>query len=237
MELHNTNEDIVVSEVTNIFDSLEKNGNPENICTCAQCRLDTACYVLNRIKPHYIVSNRGVVRVGQESLERQQQKIDIITIIHEGIKQINKNRRVSSHGFYVDSSLNMNRPVFNIPTIVGRLFNGVNFMPMEDIKVELRRNEDIVTMIDSNWQNPYQLLSHCEGTFTFWPAPIQAESFDIRRNFEFSVRIKALDFEELNHFFRIPVTSEIRNISAYSRDRTFKLPDLYIFPPGKDDFQ
>ncbi|MDR0785509.1 MAG: late competence development ComFB family protein [Treponema sp.] len=237
MELHNTNEDIVISEVTNIFNSLERKENPENICTCAQCRMDTVCYVLNRIKPHYIVSNRGVVRVEQEGIEEQQKKADIITIIHAGIKQINKNRRVSSHGFYTSGSTNMNKPVFNIPTIIGYLFNGVNFTPMKDIEIELRRNGDLVTMIDSNWQNPYQILSHGEGMFTFWPAPIQAESIDICRDFEFSVKVKTPGFEELNHLFKISVVSEIRNISAFSRDRRFKLPDLYLFPPDKNDFQ
>ncbi|MDR0410856.1 MAG: late competence development ComFB family protein [Treponema sp.] len=231
MELHNTNEDIVISEVTNIFNSLERKENPENICTCAQCRMDTACYVLNRIKPHYIVSNRGVVRIEQDGIENQQKKADIITIIYEGIKQINKNRRVYSHGLDMDGSSNMDRPVFNIPTIVGCLFNGVNFTPMEGIKIELHRNEDLVTMIDSNWQNPYQILPQREGMFTFWPAPIQAESIDICRDFEFLVKIKAPGFEELNHLFKIPVVSEVRNISAFSRDRTFKLPDLYLFPP------
>ncbi|MDR1466360.1 MAG: late competence development ComFB family protein [Treponema sp.] len=237
MRLHNINEDIVLSEVTNIFNSIEADGNPENICTCAQCRMDTACYVLNRIEPHYIISNRGVVRIGQGSIERQQKKVDIITIIHEGIKQINKNRRTVSHGFHAGSSINMDRPVFNIPTIVGRLFNGINFTPIEDIEVELRRNGDIVTMIDSNWQNPYQLSSHCEGTFSFWPAPIQAEYININRDFEFLVKTKMSGFGELNHFFKIPVTSEIRDINAFSSERTFKLSDLYIFPLGESEFQ
>jgi competence protein ComFB len=235
MKLHNINEDIVISEVTNIFDSLEESGNPDNICTCAQCRIDTACYVLNRIKPYYIVSNRGVVRIARESIGEQQRKVDIITMIHEGIKQINKNRRVFSHGVYTNRLVDTNRPVFNIPTIVGRLLNGINFTPIvEDIKIELWHNGDIVTMIDNNWQNPYQLSSHCEGMFTFWPSPIQAESINVIRDFEFSIKIKTFGFGELNHFFKIPVTSEIRNVSTFSRDRTFKLPDLYLFQSGDD---
>jgi competence protein ComFB len=233
MKLHNINEDIVLSEVANIFNFIEANGNPEDICICAQCRLDTACYVLNRIEPYYIVSNRGVVRIAQESINRQQKNVDIITIIHEGIKQINKNRRMFSHGLYAGSSVNMNRPVFNIPTIVGRVFNGLNFTPMEDIEVELRRNGDIVTMIDNNWQNPYQLSSHCAGAFNFWPMPIQAEDIGITRDFEFSVKIKTSNFGELNHAFKIPITSGIQPISAFSKERTFKLPDLYIFPIGQ----
>jgi competence protein ComFB len=235
MELHNTVEDSIINQVKEIFDSLEKNGNPENFCTCDQCRMDTSCYVLNRTEPNYIVSNRGVTRVQQESIERQQREADSVALVWEGLKRVNHNQRPNAaHKIHNTAGVaGANNPVFNIPTIVGRLFNGGNFAPLADVKVELLRNGDLVATKDNNWPNPFNLVSNTEGSFTFWPEPIPAASLDEHRSFEYSIRVESPDFETLHHFFKIPVISEVQTASSFSLGRTFKLPDLYIFPPGE----
>jgi competence protein ComFB len=235
MELHNTAEDVIIAKVEDIFDTLEKEGNPANYCTCAQCRIDTVCYVLNRTLPHYIVSNRGAARVQHENFESQQKLADITTLIYEGIKRVNHNQRpnflhvgASSAGAGVQ-----NNPVFNIPTIVGRLFDGGNFAPVSGVKVELLRNGDLVVMKDSNWQNPYTLVPNTEGAFTFWPVSIPADTADEHKVFEYSIKVQAPQFDTLIHFFKIAVISEVQTTGSFTMDRTFKLPDLYMFPPGE----
>jgi competence protein ComFB len=235
MEIHNTTEDMVFTKVEAVFDSINKEGNPENFCLCYQCRMDTACYVLNRTEPRYIVSHRGVARVEQENMERQQKDADIVALVYEGLKRINHNQRPNALHQGVGAPAVVNTPVFNIPTIVGRLFNGTNFAPMSNVKVELHRNGELVSMKDNNWQNPYNLVPNTEGTFAFWPTPIPAETVDIHNIFEYSIRIEAPGLETLNHFFKIPVKSELQSAASFSMGRTFKLPDLYMFPPGGDE--
>jgi competence protein ComFB len=236
-ELHNTTEDIVFSEVETIFDSIEKGGNPDNLCLCHQCRMDTVCYVLNRVEPRYIISNRGVARVEQGGFEWQQKEADIAALVYEGLKRVNHNQRPNvlhtQNSSAADSVSNV--PVYNIPTIIGRLFNGVNFAPMSNIKIELHRNGEMVSMKDNNWQNPYNLVPNTEGTFTFWPSSIPAEAPELHKIFEYSIKMETPGFDILNHFFKIPVISEIQSASSFSMDRTFKLPDLYMFPPGGED--
>jgi competence protein ComFB len=102
-----------------------------------------------------------------------------------------------------------------------------------DVKVELLRDGDLVTMKDDNWQNPYKLVSNTEGTFTFWPSPVLAPAPKEHKNFEYSIRVESADFDTLHHFFKIPVVSEIQASASFNLDRTFKLPDLYMFPPGE----
>ncbi|MDR1863908.1 MAG: late competence development ComFB family protein [Treponema sp.] len=235
MKLHNTVEDVIISRIEDIFETLEKEGNPENFCTCDQCRMDTACYALNRIQPSYIVSNRGAARVEQETIRRQQRDADITTLIKEGLKQVNHNQRsMVSHKAHNAFEASIPRtPAFNVPAIIGRLFNGNNFAPLADIKVELLKDGDLVIMKDSNWENPYNLVSHTEGTFTFWPCPVPAMAPEERKSFEYSIRVESPDFELLHHFFTIPVVSEILASSSLSLRRAFKLPDLYMFPPGE----
>jgi competence protein ComFB len=237
MEIHNTTEDIVFAKVETIFDSIVKEGNPDNLCLCHQCRMDTICYVLNRIEPRYIISNRGVARIEQDGFQRQQKDADVTALVYEGLKRVNHNQRpnASHNGASSSQDAASATPVYNIPTMVGRLFNGTNFAPMSNIKIELHRSGDLVPMRDSNWQNPYNLVPNTEGTFTFWPNPIPAEAADLHKIFEYSIKIEAPEFETLNHFFKIPVISEIQSAPSFSMDRTFKLPDLYMFPPGGDE--
>lgn len=236
MNIHNTTEDMVLQIIADVCKSLERE-NSDEICTCAQCRLDTACYVLNRAHPHYIVSNRGVARAGLEVFECQQEEADLITLVHEGFKRVSQIKRPGTDHSHFDDieEVTCNVPVFNIPTIIGRVFNGLDFSPMADTIIELRREGKTVAMKDQNWQNPYKLVSNTAGTFTFWPGPIQSKSPDQREEFEYSVRITAPGYDELNHFFKIPVVSEFEVVGSFAMNRTFKLPDLYLFSESDED--
>jgi competence protein ComFB len=239
MELHNIIEDIVISRVMDVFDTIEKRDSPEKHCSCEQCRLDTACYVLNRTIPFYIVSSRGAARAHQVTFERQQKEADITTLIYEGLKRVNHNQRPN---FSHDSSastenISSDKPVFNIPTITGRLFNGNNFAPISEVKMELYYNGALVAMKDRNWQNPLQLVSHTEGTFSFWPVPVLAEKPGEHAIFEYTLKVEgyAEEYEPFIHVLKIPVISEMQFTKPFALDRTFKLPDLYMFPPGEDE--
>ncbi|MDR1288465.1 MAG: late competence development ComFB family protein [Treponema sp.] len=238
MNIHNTAEEIIIAKVAEIFEAIAAGENPERLCTCDQCRLDTVCYVLNRTPPRYIVSNRGAARTKMEPLLRQQEEADTVTLAYEGIRQINHNLRPNfSHKGKEEAAVQEeSKPMFNIPTIVGRLFNGLDFSPMSGIKVELRHNGELVVMKDYNWQNPCSLVLNTEGAFSFWPIPIPARSGNLHKNFEFTITAEAPGFEPLNHFFQVPVISDFQFSNTFSMSRIVKLPDLYMFPPGGEDF-
>ncbi|MDR1143942.1 MAG: late competence development ComFB family protein [Spirochaetaceae bacterium] len=235
MEIHNTMEELVIDEVNAICDSLEAKKN-EGICTCSQCRQDAVCYVLNRTDPHYVVSHRGAARVNQAA--GQQSRADLTSLVYDGIKHVSHNQRpyFTHNKDSPEEKPSIDTPVFNIPTIIGRVFNGLNFSPITGITVELLQNGVLALMKDNNWQNPYVLIPNTGGTFTFWPRPVPAEKPEIRGSFEFTVKITTEDFAELSHIFTIPVISEQVGTN-FSLSRTFKLPDLYLFPPGEEKDQ
>ncbi|MDR1127871.1 MAG: late competence development ComFB family protein [Treponema sp.] len=234
-EIHNTVEDTVFASINEICAAIEKEGR-DDICTCPQCRRDAVCYVLNQTVPRYVVSNRGVARAEQGGSIKQQQDIaDITALIYEGIKRVAHNqRKTANHSARHEDEIRTDAPVYNIPTIIGRLFNGINFEPMAGVNVELRLDGDLVAMKDNNWQNPYTLVANTEGTFAFWPEPVPVDSKGERKNFEYSIHVEVSGFETLNHFFKIPMISDLAPVKSYSMTRTFKLPDLYMFPPGED---
>lgn len=236
MEIHNVTEDIVLDAVNEIFDDIENEGKKDRPCTCFQCRLDTACYVLNRSAPRYVVSSRGVARAETDSIERQQEDADVVSLIHEGIHKIAKSMRPHfEHRSDRDAPAVAEGPVFNFPTIIGRVFNGQNFEPLIDIDVFLLHEGKLAPMLDPNWQNPYRLISNTAGTFSFWPEPVAAQKEGIERKFEFAVAAAAPGLEELRHFFEVTLTSEHEAARSFSMQRTFKLPDLYLFPPETEE--
>ena len=234
MEIHNISEDIVFNSVQAIFESLKNEGNPDGLCLCDQCKLDTMCYVLNRVDPRYIVSNRGFSRIEQDWAGRQQTEADIATLVYRGLRLVNHNQRpTSSHDGTTSIGRSTNDPAFEIPTIIGRLFDGETFAPVSGVTVELRSGGEIVPMRNTNWQNPFTLIENTPGSFTFWPAAVHAEKVGINRIFEYSIKIESTQYETMTHFFKLPAVSIIQVPYAYSLDRTFKLPDLYLFPPGE----
>jgi competence protein ComFB len=251
MELHNTIKSKVISKVEEIFEALNTAENAGKFCTCDQCKMDVICYVLNRTPPRYIVSNRGVSRSFGEGIGWQQQAADIVALIHDGLKQINHNLRPNFNHFNekgsapdeaaipkFDSpaSIGKGEPEisrFNIPTIMGRVFNGNSFAPISNASVELLWAGELVTMKDGNWQNPYNIVPIIEGNFSFWPAPVPASKANNHKIFEYTLRVSAPEFETLTHIFKIPVASNVEESGSFSPDRTFKLPDLYMFPPGE----
>lgn len=235
MEVHNTVEDKVISKVDKIFELLAKEEKKEKFCTCNQCRMDVICYALNRLTPHYILSSRGVSRVSNDTFNNQQQAADMTTLIYEGLKKVNHNQRP-----YIDHSREAaalgpesKLPAYNVPTIMGRVFNGDNFEPLSGASVELLWNGELVRMKDKNWHNPYCIISNTDGNYCFWPAADIASGPNKHKIFEYTLRVSAPEFETITHFFKIPVASEIREAGSFSLNRTFKLPDLYMFPPGE----
>jgi len=234
MDIHNTNEDLVFDSVQAIFDEIQNSGNPEKFCLCYQCRIDTICYTLNRIEPNYIVSNRGFTRIDQTGIKRQQTEADINALIYKGLRLVNHNMRPTApHDGTGISAHKIINPLFDIPTISGRIFNGISFEPIVGINVALYYDGEPIQMRNNNWQNPYTMVPSTPGIFSFWPSPIIADTPDVTKEFIFSLKVNSPDFEPLSHFFTISSISKFHNPHSYALNRTFKLPDLYIFPPGE----
>jgi competence protein ComFB len=166
---------------------------------------------------------------------RQQLEADVATLVYKGIRLVNHNQRpTTDHHEFESSDRVSTDPAFIIPTIVGRLFDGVTFAPLAGVTVELRTGGEIVPMRNKNWQNPFTLIPNTPGSFTFWPAPVPTEAVESNRIFVYSLKVESSEYESLTHFFKIPVVSDIQTSrSSLALDRTFKLPDLYLFPPGE----
>lgn len=230
MDIHNLMEDLVVQTVDELFDAAEQ-GTTKSWCTCRQCRMDVACFVLNRLKPEYVLSGRGVAYAELDYGEKLQRGADVASMVKEGWAKINSTPR-PNHDVLASGSCHdvPEGPVFNIRPIMGRIFNGSNFEPIKDTEVSLLDDKGLVRMMDANWSNPYALVRNTTGTFTFWPYPVPASATGERRRFSFVVSSHPKGFEELSHFVEIESVSEEKTICQFSLQAVHRLQDLYVFP-------
>jgi competence protein ComFB len=233
MDIRNVMEDAVKTVVGELFD--QETAQPRlGYCTCDQCRLDVACYVLNRVKPEYIVSSRGLAYSEKEGLDKVQRRADIISLVKEGWARVSHAPRpTSDHGVGRAAAEVFHGPVFNFPTVMGRVFDGRTFAPVGEGKVLLLEADHEVAMIDPNWQNPFELAGATGGTYIFWPLPVRATKIGGNRTWTFEIRIVAPGFDPLSHFIEIELEPEPDARSDFSLQHVRKIPDLYLFPEGQ----
>ena len=229
MNPRNLMEDIVIDKVNEIFDD-EKISRQEGLCRCYQCRMDVACYVLNRITPMYMTSSRGLAHLRTEYQNNLQKAADLVSLVKDGIQQVFETRRPHYDSACEPAPEIAEGPVYNFPTIMGRILNGNTFEPMTGIKVNLLSRGDPVAMLDKSWQNPYPLIEQTAGTYLFWPYPAAAESPEEPRVFEFEIYIDEKGYDELHHFFEMELTPEEKVNEVLHMEKTYKVEDIYLFP-------
>lgn len=235
MEIRNLLEEAVLSEVDAMF-AEEESGGSLGYCTCSQCRLDVACYVLNRVKPEYIVSSRGMAYSERDFLVTVQKRADILSLAREGWSLVAHRPRLSAgHGKESSVSSLPEGPAFNLPTIKGRVFNGLNFEPIAEGEVRLFLDGEEAPMADANWQNPFVLSQGTAGAFSFWVCPVAAPAPGSSRTFTLEIRCSSPGLDELSHFFELEVQAEKGAAEDFGRHGIHKLPDLLLFPHSEED--
>jgi len=228
MKIHNLMEDIVKEKTREIF-SDRNLAQQSNFCNCEQCLSDVICYVLNRIKPVYIFSARGTAHFKMNYLENLQREADLVTHIYRGIEQIARARRpfcsetgiprLTNEGFF-----------FNLPTIIGKLFNSETFEPIDELSISLYSEGKLVESINKNWPNPYYVSNNTPGIFTFFVYPEKAEAANIARTFEFEIIINSTNYEPFRHYFILKSESERHFIDFFRLNKTYSIEDIYLIP-------
>jgi competence protein ComFB len=235
MDIRNVMEDAVKVVVEELFE-IEKKENRLGYCICDQCKVDVACYVLNRVKPEYIVSSRGLAYSEKEGLDKVQRRADVISLVKEGWAKVSHTPRPNTdHACHSPDAEREEGPIFNFPTIMGRVFDGRTFAPLGEGVVRLVAEGSEVEMLDPNWQNPFVLAGATGGSFIFWPKPQSAAAGEGERQFVFEIKIEVPGLEGLSHYVELSLVPEHNARLDFSLQRVHKVPDLYLFPEGQGE--
>lgn len=230
MDVHNLMEDVVIKCLNEILDL------KSDVCKCEQCKLDMVCYILNKTKPMYVVSSRGIIHSQNERRENNQADIDIYSLVKEAIDIISRTPRHTYEKIDQETKfaprLSDDKFIFIFPAIVGRVMDSTTFDPASGIEVYIYQgNSDTpLSMYNNRWTNPVELVKAMDGTFTFWPCPQKADKPGIQKVFQMNIEIRKDKVTSMRKFFEITLVSTINQSGVNPGDRLYRLDDIYLTP-------
>lgn len=196
MAIRNIMEDITFSIIAEIL-------KEDKVFTGAECYTqDIAAYVLNRIQPKYITSERGILHGKLESRLLMQQKTDIIFLIHEALEVIRNRRSVPTPGIADNLS---SRELF-FPHIIGEVLEETTFSIITDAEVTLMYKGSRVPMVDSSWINPYITNRGTLGYYHFWP-DVNTETMKLGQDIPMTLQFRHDNFKPKELEISLPVMS------------------------------
>lgn len=237
MNIHNIMEEFVTDRVNSLYDEVMKQKSVWLTCDCEHCRLDTICYVLNRVTPRYVVGGRGVTHNTNLIKENAQIKIDIEKLCIEGMRLVNTAKRPyhQSGTKRAGVSIEVKTAEFNFPTFMGNVFDGNSFEPLSGASVKLSLNGETVEMIDSTWQNPCNTFEATKGSYSFWMAPQEAVSEGMNKKFNFTVEVTCPGYTPVNYSFTVPLTSEKIDSIELNSTYSVKIQDIFLFKEEEEN--
>lgn len=224
MQIYNITKERINDLVNKAFDSDDR---PKELCLCYQCRLDVMCYVLNRAKPVYVLSERGIAHLKDNYSNSLQELADLATLVEDGIKLVSKAKR-KHHLDPCESHVEEAEAYFNFPTITGAILSGVTFAPVE-AEVTLTMDNKIVPMKDSKWTNPIKLTQSTNEKFLFWPKTVPSKVVGEEKTFLFQLNIVSDEYETTPHFFELTITSEKSVNDHFQAHNTYTCNNILLF--------
>jgi hypothetical protein len=189
MRLKNYNEDLVLDTVKIVLK------DRKDLRPTRSFLLDVAAYVLNRIPPKYITSERGFTRefiqpeggCGEDG-ERLFTIIELITLVNRAIEVVAKRRRdhaprraarAAPAETLEDVPLHLTY-FYNMPHIFGRIVDARDGRPVIAAEATLWINDSVSVPAEPGWRNPYLTNEQTRGYFSFWPQAEMGESDCLR---------------------------------------------------------
>ncbi|MCX8058607.1 MAG: late competence development ComFB family protein [Spirochaetes bacterium] len=229
MRIKNTNEDLVLNLAQVILSQID-----EDYTKSPKFLLDVVCYVLNRIKPNYIVSSRGLAHLEKAYEEDKQFIADIITLIYEAIENVSSRRDTDFDDNTVswDISLTITKDFyFNFPQIIGKVYDSNSFDLIYDAKISLFDEDGkLVQMANNLWPNPYLISKSTPGIFTFWPKSVIAKKEEENKikKFTFKIVCEHKDYLKEEKILSIEKKSEQTILDYIRKGDIIEIEPLYL---------
>ncbi|MGC8765135.1 MAG: late competence development ComFB family protein [Brevinematia bacterium] len=215
-DLKNVVEDIVIEQI-------EKLENDLNEKLDVNQKKEVAAYVLNRVKPMYITSNKGFTNLISTYRSDPQFITDIILKINEAFKIIKKSSLQLSK-----IELEREKLYYVFPKIYGRVISSKKLTPLESAVVSLYINEVLVESLFQLWRNPTEILPIDNGIFSFAPKPILASPPYEKRNFVLKINIQSGEGNYEKVFFLNLKPSPLTNIKTDFHENVLQVEDIYV---------
>jgi competence protein ComFB len=180
----------VISEIVNNDDRAQEIRN---------CIDDVLSYVLNRIPPMYITSERGLLYAVIDNQSKVQQKIDILIIVYEAIEKVLGRR---NSGIRLNKS-DMGSTTARLPHLLGIVLEEENLSVIDGVEVSCLYGGSLAAMAYPEWKNPYVTSTAARGYYHFWLRYDPEKMGD--KEIELDLVFKHASFEDKHTSFRVSV--------------------------------
>ena len=170
MKLKNYQEDLVLQAISIALENRPELSEDEVAVN------DIAAFVLNRLPPRYIMSERGFTRLVSEEEEPSDERRDVATmvqllvLVNRGIELVENRRKPSSDNPQeVLTREDQIMPVLNFPQIVGKVVDARDDRAVANATVTLYVDDEIADPAEPGWPNPFMTSLATRGYYSFWP--------------------------------------------------------------------
>lgn len=234
MRLKNYQEDVVLRAIEIALEDQPELLDDEHFVN------DVAAYVLNRVPPRYVMSERGFLRLALDHMGEAAQDdslanvIELMFLVNRGVEIVQKRRTEApieprSDGppdeFELPAGVQY---VHNYPQIIGRVIDGTNGEPIYGAVVTMHIDGDRVPPAAAGWQNPYVTREQTRGHFSFWPHATRSEEATLTGELLFTVEHPA--YERFSHVERITTEGAFDAEETISGDRIHSLRPFSLEP-------
>ncbi len=165
-------------------------GKDESLKSIKFQRNDIIAYVLNRIAPRYVTSERGIIHSRIDTRLKLQEQTDILFLTYESIELFLK-RRESEPGQTAQSEAKTSL----LPYLIGEVLDEATLAAIPDLSVTLLYNNRPAALMDDGWKNPYTTTCATRGYYHFWPE-YDEKNMSGKETIEFQIRFSHDKFEE-----------------------------------------
>lgn len=126
---------------------------------------DILAYVLNRVTPTYVTSERGILHGRLDNRYGFQVRSDIFFLIYEAMQTVGRRSSSTISTITHQDSLDV-----LYPHILGQVLESTTFSIIPGVEVTLLADGRPLSMVDEHWKNPYRVSQGTMGYYHFWPA-------------------------------------------------------------------
>lgn len=199
----------------------------EDIRTNPHAINDIAAYVLNRVPPRYIMSERGFSRLADSHVVDPEDprflvsSIQLVSLVNEAINLV-ANRRPAHEPdddhpdpdeLLLQGHTEAEENVHNFPQFVGRVVDITTRRPVASAHIRLSRDGQLMAQAEPGWINPYETQDSTNGVFSFWPAPDHSLDDTMQHKLVFSISCEGYEDRE--------ITELVETVASFVRFDTF----------------
>ena len=184
---------------------------------------DTAAYVLNRIPPRYITSDRGFNRLAAEHIVDEENRdslvnaINLMVLVNKALDVITSRRQ--SPRTNGRKSVGEPRPleiglIHNFPQIVGKVVDDETGEAVDGARVTLTIQGNKVPPAEPGWSNPSRTNEKTGGLYSFWPEPARDQREEVTWNIEIHV--------EHDRYKPQTVDAEVKTVGTFEVNRVIQ---------------